>query len=148
MSAIETKTERAINAFISSIAALAGASFHSGHEDEDLDSLPRIITTCSRGEEPALGLFKCDLSIQGIDEVGNRDRLREMQRAISDALCEDEIPTVKAFVNAPESGPDNRAVKGFALSGLMFNDSAEGRDTDKNLQGFILTYSAWVSLTE
>lgn len=145
MSAIETKLEKAIISYLSEIPALSGVAFYEGHGEDDVDSFPRLIVTCAKagGDAVGSGIYQCDLSIQGVHESFEASALSEIKDAALLALCEDSIPAIKSALNAPDSGPDSRAVKQFALSGIVFTGSDEGRDTERNLHGFILTYSAW-----
>lgn len=136
---IETKTEKAIIVYLSSLAGTSGAVPYEGHGSEDMDSFPRYIVTFAKsgGDLVGSGIFQLEGSIQGIDETFETARLSALKDAIAEALCEDSIPTIKEAVNA----------NGFALSGIVFTGSDEGRDTEKNLHGFILSYTVWASLT-
>lgn len=136
---VEIKTEKKIIAYLDSLEAMAGTFPYEGHGEEEMESFPRYIVTVAKsgGDLVGSGIYQLEMSIQGIAETYDAPRLATIKSAIIEALCLDSIAAIKAFVNAD----------GYALSGIVFTGSDEGRDTEKNLSGFIVTYNVWAALT-
>ena len=128
---VTSQTEKAFVAYVQGNQAntvLETVSVYAG----SLSFIPTVLTppylifTATEPEQLGLdsGLYELTLTAclatQVDDEMDTEgvDLHRERLEALRDML---EVPaTVQAYVNVPASGPDDRAVKDFTLSGIVY----------------------------
>jgi hypothetical protein len=153
MSFLAARLESAICIYLRTV--LPGFPVYAGHSSEVMESMPRLICTITSGGGPLAyaGIDECAVEIQILAPAGellsDPDPVATLARisdAIRSALCLDNLASLKAILNAPDEGPDERPVRGIGLSGLEYGGHKEGRDPDRALHGVILTYTAWAHL--
>lgn len=101
--------------------------------------LPCIAVAAPTAKRHAMGFSECELHIivlgaQDPDpENGKTDPLNDHAELVGEVagwIGEDQLPTVMAAINAPDSGTDTRAIKDFRLFGYLPQDESS-QETDR-----------------
>jgi len=106
---------------------------------------PSLIFTASRPEQfnPTCSIYELRLTACLATEIYDEqvtdaeDVHRERLEALRDLL--EDLATVQAFVNAPVSGTDSRAITNFCLSGLTYEDE-DTRTSDNKIETELFYY--------
>ena len=152
MFAVSRKVESAFQSLlISYVDMIASFQVVTGHSTEDKPT-PRIVVYCerltplARDERGVPYSWAADLKISTAMCLG--DVKQEASDSIEDSLLKIllDLDDVLTRLNAPASGPDNRAVKGFGLVSLELQDISDGRSGE--VFGQVLAFRAQVSLAD
>ena len=119
----------------------ANLTWYPGHCAVDMTAVPRCVVTCAQlgGDISYAGFDAGDVEVLHLSKSDDPIAHGVRHQALRDLLQQGQLWAIQAVVNAPESGPDTRAVQGFGLDALEFKGQLEGRDEKTSQHGSKLT---------
>ncbi len=104
---------------------------------QNIDELPVpcVVVSCPRQvPHEVMGYPVCELHIMVLTSVDEKDAANRASLRfgfIAELLNDENFETIKAAVNAPESGPDSRVIRDFTLWGMYLSEDL-GQETERH----------------